>query len=250
MRRSSGIAVIAAAAVLGVTSAVVVGADGRLGPHVGSSAHTTGSTSSPGVTGSGSSAPTTTTTPASPTDPATPVELSGAPLTATNLLQLDDFERAGWSTANLKAQNRPGDGPGLAGTCRAQPLSTLPGGGGAIFGSYLGRTTNAYESAATFATQEQALAAYTSVVTWFHQCAAGTLPGHLGRAATIGPDVQVNLDTEYDRALWVRISGDGFDGAGGVALVGRRVALFHDEDHDPAVQTVNSLMTAVAIRLT
>ncbi|MEO7058185.1 MAG: hypothetical protein ABI083_00550 [Lapillicoccus sp.] len=263
MRRGNGIGVIAVAAALGVTAAVAIGTTDR-GARAGAGSARTGkasttdgtgglpSTGTPPVTASRPDAPPPTTSgpAATPTGTFTLAELSGAALTPANLFRLDDLERAGWVTGTISVTTRPGDGPGLVGTCQAQPLSTLPGGGGAISASYLGRTTNAYESAASFTTPQAALAAYDRVVTWFRQCADGTLPGHLGRRTSIGPVMQVNLDTEYDRVLWVTVGGDGFDGTAGVAVVGRRVALFYDQDKDPATQTVNSLMTAVALRLT
>ncbi|MEO7058186.1 MAG: hypothetical protein ABI083_00555 [Lapillicoccus sp.] len=264
MRRTNGIAVIAAAAALGVTAAVVVGSDGRLGGRVAGGPTTAASTApdatTPSPTGSGAtpvttpppkpstpspSAPSTpprTTTPPATTSTTLPAVVVGKDLNQVNLIQSKDFATAGWNTDQLEVSMSPGETTGRVSACQQAPMARLPGAVGTpMTGDYQGLVQSAHETAIAFRTQEQAYDAYQTVVGWYHDCLTYA-PG-----VAIGSDVGIDLDDQFDRAMWVSIDGvPSLSGAGGVALVGTRVALFQVNDSAPRVATVSSLLVSVA----
>lgn len=264
MKRSNGVVVIAVAAALGVTTAVVAG--GRVGRDAlptaqgagagtGAPASTRPATPTPSPTGptSPTALPPTrtpsTTASRPPTTPPTTAPTLG-PVTTAHLLRREDFAAAGWNTTSLTVTSIGGPDQAEVGMCAQSRLGSLEGAGAALRGDYVGIHTSAEEVAATFTSPAAADAAYATVRQWLADCRSGAF-SVADAGTTVGPDVPLDLDDAHDTGVWATtaVKDGGTSGVMGVVLVSSRVAIFQVNDPDPHSTTINALMVAVAKRL-
>ncbi|GAA1908178.1 hypothetical protein [Lapillicoccus jejuensis] len=285
MRRTAGVVVVVAGAVLGVGSGVLAyGWAQRSTEEVVRTTDASGGLRTDGDPGGPPTAPgtgpatTRTGTPATSTTSGAPDP--AAAVTPARLLGVRDLATAGWDTRAVVARTQTGEGAAPTGVCQRESLVARPGAGTRVRVDLVGRVTSVHEVASTFATRARAEAAYDVLVGDLTACRAGGAdPG--GSRVQVGPPVRVGVPTGDDRGVWSTVdpvdpvdpvtpvetvpSGTGTApatsttsatssagppaGVMGVLLVGQRVAVVQVDDASPRPATVGTILSLAARRL-